>query len=268
MVFRVLDFLLAALGLIVLSPLLLVAILAIWLQDFHSPFYIAERVGRSNRPFRMVKLRSMTIGADKTGVTSTSAGDSRITIVGKIVRKLKLDEVPQFWNVLMGSMSLIGPRPNVVRWGVELYTDEEMRLLSIPPGVSDFSSIVFSDEGQILKDAEDPDLEYNRIIRPWKSRLSLAYVDNRSVRLYVVLIILTVVSAVSRPKALAWIQAELKRIGVDDELVRVAGREGPLVAHPPPGEVEIFSLASSRSEAGSDSADKPNLRSHLNAAES
>ncbi|MEM8981980.1 MAG: sugar transferase [Pseudomonadota bacterium] len=240
--FRVLDFGLAALGLIALAPIMALALLAVWLQDFRSPFYVAERIGKNRIPFRMVKLRSMTVNADKTGVTSTSATDTRITTVGKIVRRLKLDEVPQLWNVLRGDMSLVGPRPNVMRWGVELYTEDEMRLLTLPPGITDFSSVVFADEGDILKETVHPDLEYNRIIRPWKSRLSLVYVDNPSVRLYVVLIYVTVVSAVSRQRALALIQSELRRLNIDENLVAVAGRAQPLSAHPPPGASEIATL--------------------------
>src|SRR5689334_15532618 len=112
---RMLDILLACVGLLLASPVLLPVIFLIWWQDKHSPFYIAPRTGRGERPFRMVKLRSMVIHADKSGVDSTAANDRRITAVGRFVRRYKLDELTQLWNVLKGDMSLVGPRPNVER---------------------------------------------------------------------------------------------------------------------------------------------------------
>ena len=110
---RLLDIICSFFGLVVLSPLLIPVMILVFLQDFHSPFYIAPRVGKDGRIFRMVKLRSMVAGADKTGVDSTSADDFRITGIGHFIRKFKLDEFTQLWNVLKGDMSLVGPRPNV-----------------------------------------------------------------------------------------------------------------------------------------------------------
>ena len=133
----------------------------IWWQDKHSPFYIAPRTGRNERPFRMVKLRSMVINADKSGVDSTAANDRRITGVGQFVRRYKLDELTQLWNVLKGDMSLVGPRPNVER-ETRMYTPVEKRLLSVRPGITDYASIVFADEGDILKEYADPDIAYTR----------------------------------------------------------------------------------------------------------
>ena len=144
----------------------------VYRQDKESPFYMAPRVGRNNTIFKMAKLRSMVSNADKSGVDSTSANDSRITPIGHKIRKYKLDELTQLWNVFIGDMSLVGPRPNVQR-DVDLYTKDEKNLLNVRPGITDFSSIVFSDEGDILKDKKDPDLSYNQLIRPWKSRLGL-----------------------------------------------------------------------------------------------
>ena len=114
----------------------------IWLQDFHSPFYIAPRVGKDGKIFKMVKLRSMIIDADKTWVDSTSSHDKRITPIGRFVRAYKLDEIPQLWNVLKGEMSFVGPRPNVKR-EVDLYTEIESNLLTVQPGITAISSIVF-----------------------------------------------------------------------------------------------------------------------------
>jgi lipopolysaccharide/colanic/teichoic acid biosynthesis glycosyltransferase len=199
---RLLDLLVALAGLVVASPVLLPVMFLVWWGDRHSPFYVASRVGLDQRPFRMVKLRSMRIGADKSGVDSTSAGDSRITPVGHFIRRYKLDEVTQLWNVLIGDMSLVGPRPNVER-ETRLYTEVEQKLLSVKPGITDYASIVFSDEGDILQDHADPDLAYNQLIRPWKSRLGLFYIERRTLVLDIRLIFLTVVAILSRPQSAA-----------------------------------------------------------------
>src|SRR5690606_23070992 len=162
---RLLDIVLSLTALVVLSPLLVVVALLIYAHDGHSPFFRARRVGRGGRPFIMLKFRSMVVGADRTGVTSTAANDSRITPIGHFVRRYKLDELTQLYNVLTGDMSLVGPRPNV-ETAVALYTDEERRLLEVRPGVTDLASIVFADEGEILRGRPDPDEEYDRRVRP------------------------------------------------------------------------------------------------------
>ena len=225
-------------GLIIASPILIPVMVAVWLQDFHSPFYIAARVGRGGELFRMVKLRSMVVGADKTGVDSTAAGDKRITGVGRFIRRYKLDELSQLWNVLKGDMSLVGPRPQVQR-DVALYTEDERHLLSVKPGITDISSIVFSDENEILKDSSDPDIDYNQLIRPWKSRLGLLYVENHSMMLDLKLVYLTAVAIVSRQKALDGVQVVLQDLNASDDLKRVASRRFDLVPTPPPGATEI-----------------------------
>lgn len=235
---RILDVLLSLTGLLFASPLLLPVMFLVWRQDGYSPFYIAERVGKGEKEFQMVKLRSMVKNADRSGVDSTSGADSRITPLGHFIRRYKLDELTQLWNVLIGDMSLVGPRPNVKR-ETDLYTLEEKRLLSLRPGVTDFSSIVFSDEGDILKDKPDPDIAYNQLIRPWKSRLGLFYVENHSLILDLHLIFLTAVAIVSRRTALVRIRALLSKLGAPEELVRIAGRDDELVPHPPPGMTSI-----------------------------
>ena len=236
---RLLDVSVSLFGLAITFPVLAAFAVAVWLQDYHSPIYAAGRVGRNGREFKMIKLRSMVVDADRSGVTSTSADDRRITAVGRLIRACKLDEITQLWNVLKGDMSLVGPRPNVMRWGVELYTDEEMRLLSVRPGITDFSSIVFSDEGSILATADDPDLAYNRLIRPWKSRLSLFYLDNRSAWLDVKLILYTAVAIFSRRRALGFVIRELRRRAAPTRLIEVARRNTALEPFPPPGSQQI-----------------------------
>lgn len=236
---RLLDIGVAAIGLIVLSPLLVVVSILIWLQDYHSPFYIATRTGRGERPFRMVKFRSMVIRADLTGVDSTAGDDPRITALGRFIRRFKIDEIPQLWNVLKGEMSLVGPRPNVERETV-LYTQDEKRLLSMRPGITDLASIVFADEGDILQGSADPDLKYNQVIRPWKSRLGLLYVDNKpSVANDLRIILLTVRSALDRSSALVGVYEIASSLGADAQLLEIITRRQPLPAAAPPGASEI-----------------------------
>lgn len=235
---RLLDIVLSALGLLVASPVLLQVMFLVWRQDGHSPFYIAARTGRGGEMFQMVKLRSMVIGADKSGVDSTGAHDRRITKVGHFIRRYKLDELTQLWNVLKGDMSLVGPRPNVKR-ETDLYTPAERGLLSARPGITDISSIVFSDEGEILKDQSDPDIAYNQLIRPGKSLLGLFYIEHRSVGLDLRLIWLTVVAILSRQRALEGIQALLRSLDAPQDLLTLAARRQPLTPMPPPGSAKI-----------------------------
>lgn len=226
------------------SPVLIPVMVLLYLQDRHSPFYIAERVGQGDLPFRMVKLRSMIPDADKSGVDSTSSGDARITPLGRFIRRHKLDEVSQLWNVIAGDMSLVGPRPNAQR-ETDLYTDREKPLLSVKPGITDISSIVFADEGEILRDSPDPDIDYNQLIRPWKSQLGLLYVENQSLGLDLLLLLLTVLALLSRPQALQGVQKILRRLSASQELIQVCRRQDPLTPHPPPGSHRIVTARTS-----------------------
>jgi lipopolysaccharide/colanic/teichoic acid biosynthesis glycosyltransferase len=235
---RVLDIAVSLCGLILLSPLLIAVAIAIWLQDFHSPFYVSFRMAKGGGKFRMVKFRSMVVNADKDGVNSTSGSDRRITKVGRLVRKFKLDEVTQLWNVLKGDMSLVGPRPQV-ELDAGLYTGEERRMLSVRPGITDPASIVFSDEGDILRGSDAPDLLYNQIIRPWKSRLALAYIDHRTFCIDIRLILLTVMAIAVRATALLALGNLLRRWQIDPLVIRMAARQEPLMPYPPPGAAEV-----------------------------
>jgi len=239
MLYRFFDIVISLIVLILAGPLLLVLILLIFLQDYHSPFYVAPRVGKDEKLFKMIKLRSMIAHADKFGVDSTSANDQRITAVGRFIRKYKIDELSQFINVLIGDMSIIGPRPNVPR-EVALYTEEEKTLLSVKPGITDFSSIVFNDEGAILKDKEDPDIAYNQLIRPWKSRLGLIYIQHRSLILNVKLIWLTMLATISKKRALNVIHSILIEFNTAPNILKVVLRIKSLIPFPPPGSSEII----------------------------
>jgi lipopolysaccharide/colanic/teichoic acid biosynthesis glycosyltransferase len=233
---RALDLAVALSGLLLLSPLLVVVSVLVFVQDWRSPFYVAPRVGRDGRLFRMFKFRTMVVGADRSGVTSTSSRDARITPLGQFLRRSKFDELPQLWNVLLGELSLVGPRPNVPA-GVAVYTDAERRLLSVRPGITDLASIVFADEGEILSGHADPDKAYDQLIRPWKSRLGLFYVERRSLWLDLRLIGLTLLAVVARPRALNAVARILTNSGASPELIAVAGRTVSLEPGLPPGAV-------------------------------
>ncbi len=187
------------------------------------------------KPFKMYKFRSMVMNADKSGVTSTSGSDTRVTVVGRTIRRFKLDELSQLINVFLGDMSLVGPRPQVISHIKECYTKEENHLLDVRPGITDISSIVFSDEGDILKDSIDADRDYNRLIRPWKSRLGLIYVHNNTMSLDLKLIYLTVVAIINKPAALRSINKILLDLSVEPMIIEVCERINPLFPYPPPG---------------------------------
>ena len=175
----------------------------------------------------------MKVNADKSGVASTANDDDRITPVGKIIRKFKFDELSQLINVFNGSMSLVGPRPQVSQ-DVDLYTNREHRLLTVRPGITDYSSIVFSDEGEILEGSDDPDKDYNLLIRPWKSRLGLIYIDCQSFFLDIKLIALTILSFLNKQSALRLIHRDLSKRKASSELLTVILRQEKLSPAQPP----------------------------------
>lgn len=232
---RVFDAAIAALVLAVAAPLLAGLMLLIWVHDWRSPIYRGLRVGKDGRDFGMLKLRTMTVDAESVGGSSTASSDARVTRFGRVLRRWKLDELPQFWNVLVGEMSIVGPRPNFRRGGVDRYTPAELRLLELRPGITDLASIVFSDEGRILDGAVDPDALYDAVIRPWKSRLGLLYVDHRSLAIDLRLLVLTALALVAKPAALKGIDAILAEWGADEELRRICRRRSPLPRARPPG---------------------------------
>ena len=238
MIKRLFDIFISFFGLLFFSPILIIVIFLIWIEDKKSPFYITHRLGKGEKQFNMIKLRSMLVDADKSGVVSSSNNDMRITPIGHKIRKYKLDEFIQLWNVLNGDMSLVGPRPNV-KDETDLYTDIEKKLLLVRPGITDFSSIVFSDEGEILEGKENPDLTYNQLIRPWKSRLGLIYINNQSFLLDIKIIIHTLVAIFSRQRALNWVVSQLKLFNVDSKVVKISKREQDLYPFPPPGSDKV-----------------------------
>ncbi len=176
---RVFDFIIALAGLTILSPLLIAIALMIKREDGGAVFYRGLRVGRHGVPLRMFKFRSMVLNAERAGGSSTSQGDPRITRTGKLLRKYKLDELPQLINVLLGDMNLVGPRPEVPKY-VERYSAEEREILNVRPGITDWASIWNSDEGAVLAGSPDPERAFEELIQPTKIKLQLLYVRNRS----------------------------------------------------------------------------------------
>lgn len=176
---RLFDIVASGLGIIVLSPLFL--ILAFWIVlDSKGPvFYRQNRVGRFNKDFRMLKFRSMAEGSDKGSLVTIGKRDSRITRAGYFLRKFKLDELPQLFNVFSGDMSLVGPRPEV-RHYVNYWTPEQMHVLDIRPGITDPASIKFRNENELLEQVEDPEKYYIEVIMQEKIKLYLEYVENHS----------------------------------------------------------------------------------------
>ncbi len=188
---RFLDILFAFFGLIVLSPLLLIIWLLIVLTSKGGGFYKQIRVGKNGYDFKLYKFRSMRVDADKGSLITIGGRDSRITKVGYFIRKFKIDELPQLFNVLKGDMSLVGPRPEVRKY-VDLYTDEQKKVLSVRPGITDYASIEYVDENEILGKAENPDDVYINQIMPEKINLNMKYIENQSVKEYFKIILLTV----------------------------------------------------------------------------
>ena len=164
---RVFDFIASLLGLIVLSPLFLVVAILIKLDDGGSVFFRQTRVGQYGKPFKIYKFRTMVENAEKLGAQVTKGDDPRITRVGRFLRKYKLDELPQLINVLKGEMSLVGPRPEVPKF-VKLFEEDYKEILQVKPGITDYASLEFKDENELLKGAENPEEVYIREILPKK----------------------------------------------------------------------------------------------------
>lgn len=177
---RLFDLLASCIGLLLLAPLLLLIAIAIKLDSPGPVFFRQKRVGQYGRLFRIHKFRSMTVDAPSKGLKITVGADVRITRVGSILRKYKLDELAQLIDVFNGSMSLVGPRPEVPFY-VNFYPDETRQIvLSVKPGITDWASIEYKDENEILSKSDDPQLTYVHEILPIKLRYYVEYVENRS----------------------------------------------------------------------------------------
>lgn len=193
MVKRLFDIGFSLIGIVVLLPFGVLLALVIKLTSKGPVFYRGTRVGLHGHPFRIFKFRTMIVDAENLGASSTHEADSRITSAGSFMRKLKLDELPQLINIFLGDMSFVGPRPEVQRF-VDLYTDEERAILTVRPGITDWASIRFHNEGEIIASSgiADADEAYLKLIRPEKLRLQLKYVKEKTLLVDVKLILDTI----------------------------------------------------------------------------
>jgi len=179
MIKRLFDISFAFVGLVFLCPVLIIIALLIKAESKGSVFFRQIRVGKNNKDFRIFKFRTMLDGSDKKGLLTLGDNDSRVTKVGYYLRKYKLDELPQLINVLKGDMSFVGPRPEVRKY-VDHYSDEDLRIFKIRPGITDYASIEFRDEAELLKDTVNPEETYIKEIMPKKLALNKKYVDNHT----------------------------------------------------------------------------------------
>lgn len=209
---RLVDLLLASIGLALTSPIFVVVAVLIKLEDGGPVFYRGTRAGRYGAPFRMWKFRTMVPDAESRGGPSAGDGDPRITRIGQRLRRYKLDEVPQFINVLAGQMSLVGPRPEVLQY-VAMYSEEEKVILSVRPGVTDLATLWNSDEGAVLAASADPERTYLEKIRPTKIRLQLEYVRRQSFWADLVILWRTLTGLVvkTKPRAFETLDEETTR---------------------------------------------------------
>ena len=236
---RFFDIVFSLIGLIIFLPIIILISIFVWFEDKSNPLYISKRVGLNGNYFKMIKIRTMVVNADKFCIDSTSSKDPRITKIGKYLRNYKLDELPQLFNILFGELSFVGPRPNVRR-EIDLYSNLELNLLTVKPGITDFASIVYSDESQILADKKDPDLSYNQLIRPGKSMLGLFYIENKNLFVDIFLIITTIISLFSRKTSLTLVSYLLKKLKASNKILKIASRKTPLVPSPAPGYNEFL----------------------------
>lgn len=193
---RLLDIIFSTLGIIILLPLFMIICLIIKADSKGGCFFIQERIGKDGKPFGIYKFRTMRCGADSAGLLTIGTNDKRITRVGSFLRKTKIDELPQLWNVLKGEMSIVGPRPEVEKY-VRLYTEEQLRVLSVRPGITDYASIEYVNENEILSQTNDPDKAYIEEVMPHKIELSMRYLEHYTVSEYLKIIFLTLKKIIS-----------------------------------------------------------------------
>jgi len=187
---RIFDIVFSFVGILICLPLFIIIYLLIVIESKGSGFYIQKRVGRNNIDFLLYKFRSMRVGSDKNGLITIGARDSRMTRVGYFIRRFKLDELPQLLNVFIGDMSFVGPRPEVRKY-VEMYNETQLQVLSVRPGITDYASIEYVDENEILGLAIDPEKVYIEEIMPTKIRLNKKYIQQQTVKEYFHIIFLT-----------------------------------------------------------------------------
>lgn len=193
---RFFDIVFSFLGLLILSPFFILISLLIALSSKGPIFFLQTRVGFHGNDFRLIKFRTMHLDADKKGLLTVGGRDPRITSVGYFLRKFKLDELPQLINVLFGSMSLVGPRPEVRKY-VDLYTPEQKMVLNAKPGITDYASLEYFNENELLAKSNDPEKTYIHEVMPAKLELNKRFIENRSVGIYFSIIFRTIGKIIS-----------------------------------------------------------------------
>lgn len=187
---RFFDLFFSGIGIVLLSPLFLIMYILICCESKGGGFYAQERIGKDGKPFKLYKFRSMRKDADKGSLITVGGHDPRITRIGYYLRKYKLDELPQLWNVFVGDMSLVGPRPEVEKY-TRMYNEDQKRVLTVRPGITDWASIEYVDENVILGHAEDPDKAYIEQIMPDKIQYNMIWIENQSITEYFKIIFYT-----------------------------------------------------------------------------
>lgn len=193
---RIFDFIASFVGCIIISPIYIIIALLIKLDSKGPVFFKQKRVGQYGKEFEILKYRTMVVDAEKIGKQITVGNDSRITKIGHILRKYKLDELPQLFNVLKGDMSLVGPRPEVPKY-VELYNDKEKEVLNVKPGITDFASIEYRDENELLGTVENPEEYYIDVIMKHKLKLNLKYINNNNIFIDIGIIFKTILKCLN-----------------------------------------------------------------------
>lgn len=205
---RFFDIIVAAAALVLLAPVLLLIALVVKACSSGPVLYRGIRVGLDGNLFFMLKFRTMVVNAESLGGSATAADDQRLTRIGKLLRRYKLDELPQLLNVFAGDMSLVGPRPEVQKY-VNLYSSEEKAILSVRPGITDWASIWNSNEAAVLEGSRDPEKTYEELIRPTKLALQLLYIRNHSLLMDLKIIFHTCLKLINED----WVPKELKPYG-------------------------------------------------------
>jgi lipopolysaccharide/colanic/teichoic acid biosynthesis glycosyltransferase len=188
---RIFDFTLSLIAIIILLPLFILIALLIVLTSKGGPFYLQTRIGKGGKPFKIIKFRTMYKDSDKKGLLTVGKKDPRVTHIGHFLRKTKLDELPQLFNILFGHMSFVGPRPEVPKY-VNLYNERQRQVLSVRPGLTDYASLEYINESEILAQAENPEQYYIEHVMPAKLELNLKYIQDQSFTTDLIIIFKTI----------------------------------------------------------------------------
>jgi lipopolysaccharide/colanic/teichoic acid biosynthesis glycosyltransferase len=179
MIKRAFDLVVSFILIMFFTPVFFIIAIVIIVDSGFPVFFLQQRIGLNKSPFRIIKFRTMIPGSESSGQITIGNNDSRITSPGKLLRKYKLDELPQLFNVFLGTMSMVGPRPEVPAY-VKMYNSAQCKVLTVKPGITDYASIIYSSENELLAKADDPQKEYINTVMPAKLQLNLKYIEEQS----------------------------------------------------------------------------------------